>query len=289
MAQFNIQVLLFLILSNSIFGQNLNQKNMIKNPYYIAEITSSRCSVEFSLNGVPNYNHFEEQNTASTATIEWPINPFVIENGLQHFEIKVLPLKNSVSILSKAFVRIKIYKAEAIEEYVPQELVSEEIELTFTDKKNLPFYIIKGVFQAELPFNFQGWKNSVDLSKENQEELYQEIIKWNEEIASIYQTSNQEKYQKTFKSRDLELNKSLYLPQNNNFSFHPEDKNILALPSKSYKLELYADGKLASVRMPYELPGFRYDPKIKDENAMGFSLNVYFYRREKGLPLEIIR
>lgn len=289
MDQFNIKMLLFLLLSNSIFGQNLNQKNMIKNPYYIAEITSSRCSVEFLLNGIPNYNHFEEENTASTATIEWPINPFIIDNGLQHFGIKILPLKNSVSILPKAYVRVKIYKAEAIEEYVPQELVSEEIEVTFTDKKNLPFYIIKDVFQAELPFNFTGWENSVDLSKENQDELYQEIIKWNEEIAGIYQTSNQEKYQKAFKSRDLELNKSLYLPQNKSFSFHPEDKNIIALPNKLYKLELCANGKLASVRMLYELPGFRYDPKIKDENAMGFSLNVYFHRREKGLPLEIIR
>lgn len=289
MVQFNIKMLLLLLLSNSIFGQNLNDKKMIKNPYYIAEITSSRCSVEFSLNGVPNYNHFEEENTASTATIEWPINPFIIENGLQHFNLKVLPLKNSTTILPKAFVRVKIYKAEAIEEYIPQELISEEIEITFSDKKNLPVYIIKDVFQAELPFNFTGWKNSVDLSKENQEELYKEVIKWNEEIANIYQTSNQEKYYNAFKSRDLELNKSLYLPQNKSHSFHPQDKDILALPNKSYKLELCASGKLVSVRMPYELPGFRYDPKIKDENAMGFSLNVYFHRKEKGLPLEIIR
>jgi hypothetical protein len=201
-----------------------------------------------------------------------------------------MPLKNSTTILPKAFVRIKIYKAEAIEEYIPQELVSKEIELTFTDKKSLPFYVIKDVFQAELPFNFTGWKNSIDLSEENENELYQEIIKWNEEIANIYQTSNQEKYYNAFKSRDIELKKSLYLPQNKNYSFHPQDKYILALPNKLYKLELYADGKLASVRMPYELPGFRYDPKEKkDEEAMGFSLNIYFHRREKGLPLEIIR
>ncbi|WP_281309509.1 hypothetical protein [Flavobacterium flavigenum] len=283
-----ITTLLIIVVIFTTSGQEKKQ-NMIKNPYYIAEITSSRCSVELSVNGVPAYNHFEEANTASTATIEWPINPFIIENGLQHFEIKVMPLKNSTLILEKAFIKIKIFKSEAILEYVPQELVSKEIEITFLDKKKLPIYIMKDVFEAELPFNFSAWKNSVDLSKEDSDELYKEIIKCNEEIATIYQTSNQENYKKKFKIRDSELNKSLYLPSSDEPPFLPQDKYILPLPNNLYKLELYANGKLASVRMLYELPGFRYDPKIKNEEAIGFSLNVYFHRKERGLPLEIIR
>ena len=49
-----------------------------------------------------------------------------------------MPLKISATIFEKALVRIKIFKAEAIEEQMQQELVSEEIEVTFTDKKGLP-------------------------------------------------------------------------------------------------------------------------------------------------------
>jgi hypothetical protein len=262
---------------------------MIKNPYYIAEITSSRCSVEFSLNGIPNYNHFEETNEASTATIEWPINLFILQNGQQDFELKIMPLKKSATILEKALVRIKIFKAEAIEEYVQQELVSEEIEVTFTDKKRLPTYIIKGKFHTELPFKIEGWKNSIDLSKEDRIFLFEEIIQWNKKIATIYQTSDTIGYRKAFEKRDFEINQLMYLPQMEEMSFHPKDKYIEALSNNLYKLELYANGKLASVRMSYELPGFRYDPKVKDEEAMGFSLNVYFHRKEKGQPLEIIR
>lgn len=126
---------------------------MIKNPYYIAEITSSRCSVEFSLNGIPNYNHFEETNEASTATIEWPINLFILQNGQQDFELKILPLKKSATILEKALVRIKIFKAEAIEEYVQQELVSEEIEVTFADEKGI--YYIPEVGFSGLIYEFK--------------------------------------------------------------------------------------------------------------------------------------
>ena len=262
---------------------------MIKNPYYIAEITSSRCSIEFSVNGVPNYNHFEESNTASTATIEWPINLFIIQNGMQHFELKVMPLKNETFIIEKAFVKIKIFKAEAIIEYVPQELISEEIEITFMDKKKLPFFLFKNSFQAELPFKVDGWQNSLDLSKENKDSLYKEIITWNEKILNIYKTANNEEYIRVFKIRDSEVSKLMYFPENSGGDFHPKFKDLISLPNNLYILELYADGKLASVRMPFELPGFRYDPKIINDEAMGFSLNVYFYRREKGLPLEIIR
>ena len=61
------------------------------------------------------------------------------------------------------------------------------------------------------------------------------------------------------------------------------------MPNDIYKLELFANGKLASVRMPFELPGFRFDPKVINKDAIGFSLNVYFHRKEKGMPLEIIR
>ena len=267
----------------------IKEYTMIKNPYYVAEITSSRCSVELSVNSIPNYKHFEEEDIMSTATIEWPINLFISKNGLQHFEVLVMPLKNKTTILPKAFVRIKIFKTEAIEEYVQQELFSEEIEITFADKKGLSTYVIKNTFQAELPFKIEGWENSVDLSKEDKKELYKEIIAWNEKTAKIYQTSDAVGYKNAFGKRDLEINQLLYLPQDKSHSFHPKDKYILALNNDLYKLELYANNKLASVRMPYELPGFRYDPKVKDEDAIGFSLNVYFHRKQKGMPLEIIR
>ncbi len=64
-----------------------------------------------------------------------------------------MPLNITATIFEKTLVRIKIFKAEAIEEQMQQELVSEEIEVTFEDKKGLPVYIIKGKFHAALPFN----------------------------------------------------------------------------------------------------------------------------------------
>jgi hypothetical protein len=67
------------------------------------------------LNGITNYNHFEETNEAST-TILYPINLFIFKNGQQDFELKIMPLNITATIFEKTLVRIKIFKAEAIEE-----------------------------------------------------------------------------------------------------------------------------------------------------------------------------
>jgi len=41
--------------------------------------------------------------------------------------------------------------------------------------------------------------------------------------------------------------------------------------------------------MPYELPGFKYNPQEINDDAFGFSLNVYFHRLSPESNLEIIR
>lgn len=263
---------------------------MIKHPVYTAGIVSSRCSVELSINGIPVFNSFE----SGTMSVDWPVNFFIVENPVQSYELKIMPLKEEAVIVEKAIAKIKFVVREAIEEYVQQEEITEEIEVHFSDKKNLPFYIIKGVFNAKLPYKITAFKNTVDLSKENQEKLFEEIIQWNKKLSKIYVNSEIQEYLKVFKIRNEELFKSLYLNQQEiseeeKSIFHPKDKFIVPLPDNLYKLELFANGKIASVRLPYELPGFRYDPNEPGEDAMGFSLNVYFQRREKGLPLEIIK
>ena len=102
----------------------------------------------------------------------------------------------------------------------------------------------------------------MDLSKDDRIFLFEEIILWNKKIATIYPTSDTIGYRKAFEKRDFEINQFMYLPQMEEMSFHSKDNYVEALPNNLYKLVLYANGKFASVRMPYELPGFRYDPKI---------------------------
>jgi hypothetical protein len=263
---------------------------MIKHPSYTAEIVSSRCSIELVVNDIPSFCNYE----SGTISVDWPLNLLIIEDGLQNFELRILPLKGTTSISEKAFAKIKIVVREAIDEYVEQEEISPEIEINFTDKKKLPLYIYKGQFTSKVPYQLDGWKKSMELSQENQERLFEEIIQWNDKLRDIYANFKQEEYLKIFKSKNIEIYKTLYLnhleiEEQNNSVFHPKFKDLVSLPNVSYKLKLSANGKLASVILPYKLPGFTYEPKIKDEDSLGISVIVFFHRKNIGEPLEIIR
>ncbi len=263
---------------------------MIKNPTYTAELVTSRCSMELSLNGVPTFNSFEE----ATVSVDWNLNLLILESGAQNLTLKIMPLKGEQTIRKNAIARIKIVVREAVEEYVPQEIVSEEVEITFKEKENLPVYLHKMSFSAKVPYQFQGWKNSVDLSKEDKGKLYSEVIQWNKKLLAMHHNFDTESYLKAFDDKNKEVFKALYLSDReiedeNKSIFNPNDKDLIPLKDNLYQLELFAEGKLVSVRLPYELPGFTYEPKVKNEDSMGFSQTIYFHRKKQAGPLEIIR
>jgi hypothetical protein len=263
---------------------------MIKNPTYTAELVISRCSIELLVNGVPTFNSFEE----GTVSVDWNLNLLILKNGIQNLMLTVMPLKGENVIREKAIARIKIVVRESVEEFVPQDVVTEEHEINFLEKQDLPFFVYNTTFSANIPNQFQGWKNSIDLSNESKEKLFSEVIQWNKKLLNIHHNFDIENYLKVFDSKNKEVYKALYLTDKeiedeNKSVFNPNDKNLVSLQNDLYKLEFFAENKLVSVRLPYELPGFRYDPEKINDDAFGFSLNIYFHRPNSGSNLEIIR
>ncbi len=263
---------------------------MIKNPTYIAELVTSRCSIELLVNGVPTFNNFEE----GTVSVDWNLNLLILKKGIQNLTLRVMPLKGESVIQEKALARIKVVVRESVEEYVPQEVIKEEYEINFYEKKNMPLFVFNTTFTADISNQFNGWRNSVDLSNESEEKLFSEVMRWNKKLLTMHHNSDTENYLKAFGSKNKEVYKALYLNDQeiegeNRSIFNPNDKNLVSLENDLYKLEFFAENKLVSVRLPYELPGFRYNPHEINDEAFGFSLNVYFHRPSPESNLEIIR
>jgi hypothetical protein len=256
-------------------------------PLYYIEIKAFHCSIELWINDILVFNHFEENGSI---WVDWPINQFILEKGIQNFEVKIVPYKNQTTLSDNVEVEFGIHAIEAITEDERIEVIERAV-ITMPNKNKLPVYIHKGTFLAATPYVLKGWKNSVDLSKEDTVFLLAEILQWNRKLLNIYTTSNLEEHNKVYKDRELEFDTSNYvLSEPNTIDiFHSKFKDLIALPNDLYKLKIYANGKLASIILPNKLPGFSYEPKIKDENGLGISLMIYFHRKEKGMPLEIIR
>lgn len=256
-------------------------------PLYNLEIKAFHCSIELWVNDILVFNHFEENGSV---WVDWPINQFILENGPQDFEIRILPYKNQNALSEKVEVEFGIHAIEAITENDRIEVI-EKSSIDIPNKSKLPLFIYKGTFLADIPYVLPGWKNSQDLSEEDEKLLFQELIKWNSKLLNIYTTSNLELYNAVYKNREIEFDKSnyIYSQPNSQDVFHSKFKDLVAIPNDLYKLKLYAKGKLASVKIPYELPGFTYEPKVKNKDSLGISLIVFFHRKKAGEPLEIIR
>ncbi|HEX8576629.1 MAG TPA: hypothetical protein VF677_10095 [Flavobacterium sp.] len=159
--------------------------------------------------------------------------------------------------------------------------------------ESLPFYIVKGIFYADVPYKLEGWENSIDLTKENKKQLFDELIQWNEKLINIYRNSDIDKYNEIYKKRKTDFNIVFYAKKNSLSSvgdaFHSKFKDLITLSNDNYGLVFYANGKLVSLKLPYKLPGFTFEPKVKNEDSLGISLIIFFHRLKPGAPLEVIR
>ncbi|KIX21647.1 hypothetical protein SY27_08095 [Flavobacterium sp. 316] len=256
-------------------------------PLYNLEIKAFHCSVELWLNDIIVFSHFEEKGSI---WVDWPINQYILEKGIQSYEIRIIPYKNQTALTENVEVEFGIHAIEAITENERLEIV-EKKAINIENKTKLPIYIHKGAFFAETPYVLEGWKNSVDLSKEVEKNIYKELIEWNLKLLEIYKTSDLVQYNKIYKERESEFDKSNYILSEPNTMdvFHSKFKDLIAVPNDLYKLVFFANSKLVSLQLPYELPGFTYKPKVENKESLGISLIIYFHRKEKGFPLEVIR
>lgn len=255
-------------------------------PLYEIEVKAFYCTLELWVNDVLVFNHFEENGSI---WVDWPVNRYILESGMQNYELRLFPYKNQIALAQNMQAEIGIHAIDAIDDTRIEVLERAPLEINL--EGNIPFYIHKGLFEASVPYNVEGWKNSENISEENKDVLLPELLQWNKKLLEIYTKSNLPAYQEVYKNRESEFDIAHYSsPQDQAaYSFHSKFKDLISIPNDAYKLEFYGGGKLASLKLPFELPGFTYEPEFKEEDDLGISILVLFHRKQKGMPLEIIR
>ncbi len=258
-------------------------------PLYEAQIVASDCAVELLVNDVFSFCNF----TPGGLSLDWPINEFILRSGPQTFELRMLPYKGETALSSKAKARVNIAVREAILPGVPQEKVTEPKSLNVPES-TVPVQKITGQFSAEVPYTVTGWTAGLDLRKEAPESLRAELVTWNARLLHIYKTGDIAAYREVYKDRNGEFDQFFYstpeeIQRAGQELRHSKFKDLVALPTPPYQLCFYAGGRLASLRLPYQPPGFVFEPQTKNEDSLGITLTTLFQRKGKGSPLTIIR
>ncbi|MCL5244953.1 hypothetical protein M4I21_03985, partial [Cellulophaga sp. 20_2_10] len=155
---------------------------------------------------------------------------------------------------------IKVVKTEG---YNKQEFVGA----------GLSFYEFSFTFNAEVPFEFEGWSNGIDLRKVDSTLLKQKIIN--------YFKSYQKKYEEKDVNAIVNLNynftlrnvttqyqskqqlKEIWQEYNNDLTIN--DKKFQ--PLKNYELAFFGDGKIATLKHSSHLDG---DSRLRGHSALFF-------------------
>lgn len=259
----------------------------MKEPFYELEIKTGNCIVEVLINDLPIFSNYETGGMA----VDYPVNDAILKSGNQNLEIKIFPTTVGTVISKYAQCELNVYVKEANKAASGRNLINKISMIDFKEK-NLPTFIHKQSFIADVPYTNEGWLNLIDLKKIDEDIIKKELISILHQLSSIYNSKNEMEYKKIFQKRTSEHNKSFFLTQeeikdNEDSIFHGIPEKIESIDLGLYKLVFYGNNKLVSLQTHNQPPGFVFESINKDE--YGFTELVSFGKETKNSPLIVIR
>ncbi|MDR6761944.1 hypothetical protein J2Y38_002155 [Flavobacterium sp. 2755] len=256
-------------------------------PFYELEIKTAHCFIEILINETPIFSHYKSDGVA----VDYPINDAILSSGKQSIKVRILSATEDENIFKYATCELKIFAKEANIEALGRSLVYEIPMIDFKEKK-LPLYENIYSFIANVPYKNAGWENSIDLKKNDEDLLLKELENHLQKIISIYNSRNEKEYEKFYKDRTIEHNRSFYLTsdeikENKDSIFYGLPEKIESIDKRLYKLVFYGSNKLVSLQAKHQPAGFVFESINKGE--YGFTEMVLFHKKGINSPLEVIR
>ncbi len=164
--------------------------------------------------------------------------------------------------------------------------------------KGLPAYEWRQTFNAEVSFSFDGWRNSVDLQKEEKDEkrdINKELYEQYKIIYDIIKSKDVSKYSALVKEREELITACLHYKENEKKIrsdefvklIQSDDYELQPLFEETFQLEYQGYGKLAMFLHKADGEGIIRLRNKKDSDDNIF-LDFRFQRKKKGDKLSII-
>lgn len=288
--------------------------NNIEHPSYDISLTTVNCRFEFFINDILLYSFKPDDESLGTGQlVDIPLNSTLLKNGLHAFSIKLLPWINEKFVNNYSYAEITGSISDTDKIYIPKTQRDEDIKLFKVEtpwKKlendiSLPFFELRGEFEAAmLPFELKGWSDSVDLKKETERKLFEEVFSFYQQLHALIAQRNATKYDELFREKEALISKAFYYDYHVNEKKDPmytamvndrknatkelfaeEGLELIPLVVSELKLLFQAEGKLVSLVRHDNTPALRFnDPKNDGEVEM----EVRLHRKTKGSALTII-
>ena len=283
-------------------------------PQYYIEGYQSGCFYEIYINDILAFEHYENVGLANHAVV---INDLILKSGLQKVTIKLFPLgkignEEYPVLTSKARFDLAIFKRDKATpwEGLNYDVVKEYFAPTISGESHgafknegLPYFEETFTFDAEVPYELEGWNDSQNLKEIDQEVLEKEILNFYKEYADVIYNQDEEKWVKMNQKKELNYLKSVYYNDVKSDEFEARIESFKEIFdsnfTKKYPLDKYEilfsnEGRVVTLKS-IENKGksaFSYGIKVNIDGELlevEDSEYIYLHKPKGSNKLEIIR
>lgn len=163
----------------------------------------------------------------------------------------------------------------------------------------LPYYEVNLTFNAPIVAyenDIIGWENSVDLSKENREDLLKEVEAFYREMIDLYSVSRDVNgLASKYYNKLLDLSKCYNMKEKSDFERYIDEwvgdvNDQSAFAFSGYEMKFYGNGRLVKLVKVKDKRYLHANALMRvDSEGIYVDYDIILHRPKTGAPLEIIR
>ncbi|MBL4745728.1 MAG: hypothetical protein JKY08_05120 [Flavobacteriaceae bacterium] len=298
-----IIIIVLLLIGYSCKQKEKNMSNILKTEkeYMYGIDLMLDLSFELYIDDILVGSRFEKSRTIMVVDI----NEFLLESGEHKITLKLYPNSDSVDELLKDIMdyRVQLARWERQRESGLGRAKNFGILQKFSISKEFPIELEQNwSFNIDsLPYEIQGWKNSINLKNENKNNLQREVVAFYKKMGRFLIEGKSISFMEEKKHFYDEINTVEYYSKEEikkDNILIKEDllywENTKVLPFENYKLVFYANGKLVSlIRVDEKYKNF--SPLILEKELEDYEENEYqsfeflLHRPTQNGKLQMIR
>ena len=251
--------------------------------------------------------------------LSFGINTEILKSGKQRLKIRLYPYRDRPNRKWEKYlnkyagldveIREMVYDAEERKfDYYPvftyqtpregkESLENGKKELLIKGNEELPYYEEEVTFEVKVPYKLKGWSESVDLTKENKDELLEEVKTYYLELMNDFKKRDTIAISKKYYEKEKEIAQALFFKEEKIKSRWHEDflsrvlhKTAVVRPFKTVNLEFLGNGKVvALLKKPWDTEALVVQRTIEENKKKYAHVAVYLHRPKAGGPLQMIR
>ena len=286
-------------------------KHYSKEPIYYMRLSKANCVIEVLVNDYPLYENYELSNTASPIEI----NHGILKGGVQKLTYRLYPTGDLMkenygddeptvtTLTDLTSVNIKIIQMDnkGEKKFKDEVLVMEHISQN--DKSGnfiasgKPYYEYTFEFNAEVPYELEGWTNGQDLTKLDQKLVEKKALEFHNTYQKIYENQDADALAKIRFGKEV-ITCQAYFKNSldikeiwNEYLGFLNAKNKEFIPLNNYKKVIYGDGKIIvllqkSLEKRYRGLSAMLYTYLDSDNEKSFYSSAVFLYLPKGKKLE---